>query len=432
MQQGLTFFFFFCRGLDPPEKPSVIKTESLRSEEPTFNQIIIQDNADSDITTYNDESAAVETVTNRRNTAASLSNNNCLGNTGKISESKGQMKQQACRRHRGVDGVLPANSHSNWGTDDKKEQVCNQEYLDDDDDILAAVADDDYFAMEEDFDMEQIDQLEMGTLNTASKTDEKTTTAATTANSNNNDLEMFYDDEIFEDDFVEEDLLAEATDSVDIRPLRERICNEGTVGTMHSLKKGRTSNSSLVEFSIHSMNTSSSNSINTQIQSDGNSRKLQGCTSNSVKTEPVLLMNNSTFNSCNIFINTGQCHKPKNAVAKSTVVTNPNNLYSIRQSVNQASSIVHIKNEPDNESKLGLENDDIYPTLVDTNQHHQPNVHNIHGAQGNINISYQPSARAVLGEFRPEILTVWTERSDNNNNNKLYYQNKKKKVNFTI
>lgn len=373
-------FIFFCRGLDPPEKPGAIKAEFLDNEEPNFNQIIIQDNAASDVTTtYNDERAAVKTVTNKRNTAASLSNNNRLGNTGKISEKKRQMKQQSCKGHRGVDGVLPANSCSNWGTDSKKEKVCNQEFLDEDDDILAAVADDNYFVMEEDFDMEQIDQLEMGTQNTTSKTDEKTATA-NMINSDNSDSEMFYGDEIFEDDFVEEDLLAEATDSVEIKPLHDRICDEGTARTMP-----RISNSSSLEFSCLARNTSSSNNTNIQIQSDRNSRKPQGCTSNSVKTEPVLLMNNSTFNSCNIFINTGQCHKPKNAVAKSNVVTNPNNLYSIRPSVNQTSSI-QIKNEPDNESIPGLVNDDINPMVVDTNQHHQPNVLNVHGTQGNVKL----------------------------------------------
>ena len=364
------FLFFLCRGLDPPEKPDVIKTESLGNEEPNFNQINIQGNAGSDFTTHNDERAPVKTVTNKRNTVASLSDNNCLiNNTGNISENKGQMKQQARKGHRGVDGVLPANSYSNWGTDRKKEKVRNQEFLDeDDDDILAAVADDDYFVMEEDFDMEQIDQLEMGTQNTTSKTGEKTTTS-NMINSDDNDLEMFYDDEIFEDDFVEEDLLAEATDSVEIKPLHERICNEGTLRAMNSLKKGKMSNSSSLEFSCHARNTSSSSNTNIQLQSGGNSRKPQGCTSNSVKTEPVLLMDNSTFNSCNIFINTGQCYEPKNAVAKSDILTIPNNLYSTRSSVNQASSI-QIKNEPD--------------LVVDTNQHHHHNVHNIHETQGNI------------------------------------------------
>ena len=377
------FLFFFYRGLDPPEKPSVIKTESLGNEEPNFNQITTQDNAASDITSYNNERAYVKTATNGINTAASLSSNNCLiGNTRNISENKGQMKQQARKGCRGVEGVLTANSYSNWGTERKKEKVCNQEFLDDDDDdILAAVKDDDYFMMEEDFDMEQIDQLEMGTQNTTIKTDEKTTTS-NMINYDDNDLEMVYDDPIFEDDFVEEDLLAEATDSVEIKPLHERISNEGTTRAMHNLNKERMSNSSSLEFSRHARNTSSSNSTNIQIQSDGNSRKLQNCISNSVKTEPVLLMNNSTLNSCNLFMNTGQCYKLKDAVAKSNVLTNPNNLYTTRSPVNQI-SVIQIKNEPESESIPGLLNDDINPMAVDTN-HRQPSVHDINGTQGNI------------------------------------------------
>ena len=387
LQQGLivlfslSFFFFFCRGLDPPEKPSVIKTESLGNAAQNLNQIIIQDHAVSDITTYHDERAAVKTVTNKRNTAASLSNNNCMGNTGNISENKGQMKQQASRGHRGVGG-LPANSYSNWGTDNK-EKVCNQEYLDDDDDILAAVADDDYFVMEEEFDMEQIDQLEMGTQNTSSKTDGKATTA-NMISSENNDLEMFYGDEIFEDDFVEEDLLAEATDSAEIKPLHERICNEGTVRAMQSLKKPRISNSSSFEFGNHARNKSSSNNTDIQIQSDGNSSKPQGYTSDSVKKEAVLLIKNSTFNSSNMFNNTRQCYKPKNAEAKSNVVTNPNIVYSTRPSINHTSGI-QIKNKPDNESIPSLVNNDVNTMVVDTNQHYH-NVHDMQGTQGKLNI----------------------------------------------
>lgn len=362
------FCFFFYRGLDPPEKPSVIKTESLGNEEPpNVNQIAIQDDVASDITTHNDGKAPVKTVTNKRNTAASLSNNS-LGNTGNISENKEQMKQQACKGRRGVNSVLRANSSSSWGSDGKTEKVCNREFLDDDDDILAAVADDDYFVMEEDFDMEQIDQLEMGTQNTTSKTDEKTTTA-NMINSDNKDLEMFYDDEIFEDDFVEEDLLAEATDSVEIKPLHERICNEGTMRTMHSLKKAKTSNSSSLEFGSQARNTSSPNNTNIQMQSDVNSRnpKDTGCTSNSTKTEPIVLMNNSTFNSCNVFINTGQCHKPRNEGTKSNI---------------------KIKKEPDNESISGLVNNNVTTMVVDIKQHHH-NVHNTHVhhvAQGNIEL----------------------------------------------
>jgi len=292
------------------------------------------------------------------------------------------MKQQARRGCRGVGGVSTANSYSNWGTERKKEKVCNQEFLDDDDDdILAAVKDDDYFMMEEDFDMEQIDQLEMGTQNTTIKTGEKTTTS-NMINYDDNDLEMVYDhDPIFEDDFVEEDLLAEATDCVEIKPLHERINNEGTTRTMHNLKKERMSNSSSLEVSRHARNTSSSNNTNLQMESDGNSRKLQDCISNNVKTEPALLMNNSSLNSSNMFINTGQCYKPKDAVDKSNVLKNPNNLYTIRSPVNQISSI-QIKNEPENESIPGLVNDDINPMVVDTLQH-QPSVHNMHKTQGN-------------------------------------------------
>lgn len=365
---SLFFYFFSYRGLDPPEKPSVIKTASLGNEEPpNVNQIAIQDDVASDITTHNDGKAPVKTVTNKRNTAAGLSNKS-LGNTGNVPENKEQMKQQACKGRRGVNGVLPANSSSSWGSDRKTEKVCDREFLDDDDDILAAVADDDYFVMEEDFDMEQIDQLEMGMQNTTSKTDKQTTTS-NMINSDNKDLEMFYDDEIFEDDFVEEDLLAEATDSVEIKPLHERICNEGTMRTMHSLKKARTSNSSSLEFGSRARNTSSPNNTNIKMQSNVNSRnpKDTGCTSNSAKTEPIVLMNNSTFNSCNVFINTGQCYKPRNAGTKSNI---------------------QIKKEPDNESISGLVNNDVTTMVVDIKQHHH-NVHNIHVhhvAQGNIEL----------------------------------------------
>jgi len=78
-------------------------------------------------------------------------------------------------------------------------------------------------------------------------------------------------------------------------------------------------------------------------------------------------------------MNTGQCYKLKDAVAKSNVLTNPNNLYTTRSPVNQI-SVIQIKNEPESESIPGLLNDDINPMAVDTN-HRQPSVHDINGTQ---------------------------------------------------
>lgn len=390
----LLFFlsFFFCRGQDPPEKPSVIKTESLSSEEPNVNQIIIQDDATSSITTYNGQRAQVQTDTSKRNIAAGLSNNNRIGNTGKHSENRGQLKPQGLKGNRGVKGVFPANSSrdfNSYGTDSKIEKVCKQEFFDDDDDILAAVADDDYFVLEEDFDMEEIDQLEIGVQNTNSTTDKRSTTSNVIASGNNN-LEMSYDDVIFEDDFEAEDLLAEAADSLEIKPLHERICSEQTMGAMHVSKKSKISNSSTMEFNSNLRNTNSSNKTNIQTPSDVNPRKAKDTSStlNSVRTEPISLMNNATFNSCSVFINTGPCCESRNAGGlklsskKTNVVTN-SSLSSARPSFSKASNI-QIRKEPENEAVSGHMNNTVTPMVADTNQHQSTVIHNIHGKQGNV------------------------------------------------
>ncbi|KAJ7394247.1 recQ-mediated genome instability protein 1 [Desmophyllum pertusum] len=272
-------------GQDPPEKPGVIKTEALGNEETNVNQITIHDNAASDVITYND-------ANRRNNSTAGLSNNNHIGNTGN-SEHKGQLKQQRPRVPRGIQGAVPTNSSrdfKNGGINSKMEKVENQDFFDDDDDILAAVADDDYFALEEDFDMEQIDQLEMGLQNNSHATANKQTTNSNMITHENEDIELPYDDEIFEVDFVEEDLLAEAADSFEIKPLHQRICNEESLGITHRSKNSRISNSSSMEFSSHARNSSStSNTTNIQTPSDVDFRqpKDANCTLNNVKTEPI-------------------------------------------------------------------------------------------------------------------------------------------------
>lgn len=375
------------RGQDPPEKPSVIKTEALGNEETNVNQITIHDNAASDVITYND-------ANRRNNSTAGLSNNNHIGNTGN-SEHKGQLKQQRPRVPRGIQGAVPTNSSrdfKNGGINSKMEKVENQDFFDDDDDILAAVADDDYFALAEDFDMEQIDQLEMGLQNNSHATANKQTTNSNMITRENEDIELPYDDEIFEDDFVEEDLLAEAADSFEIKPLCQRICNEESLGITHRSKNSRISNISSMEFSSHARNSSStSNTTNIQTPSDVDFRqpKDANCTLNNVKTEPISQTNNSRFNSCSAFVKTGLSTKPKNtgALKRSSTKTNvtKSNLYSTRPSLSQASSI-QIKKEPDNEVGSGCVNNDVIPMEDDTNHCQGPLVRDMHGPQGTCSI----------------------------------------------
>lgn len=351
----------------------MIKSECLSSsEEPNVNQITIQDNTTSNLTAHNIQRAQVKTETNRANITAGPLNNNCTGNTG----NRGQMKQQGPKGK----GVLPANSNREFRT-------FNQDYLDDDDDILAAVADDDYFAQEEDFDMEQINQLEIGMQNTAGRKDKKTTTSTITCENNN--LEMPYVDEVFEDDFGAEDLLAEAADSFEIKPLHERICSEENVRTMHGSKKARISNSSSVEFSSHLRNTNSSSNSNIQTTTHVNSRKPNETsrTLNIVKTEPVSLMNNATFNSCSVVINTGPCCKPKNAgvlklSSNKTNVGKNSSVYSARPLFSQTSGI-QIKKESGNEVTAGRKNDHVTPVVAGTDQRQSTLMHSTHRIQGN-------------------------------------------------
>ena len=367
----------------------MIKTESLSSEEPNVNQMTIQ-NGTSSISTRTDPRAPqVKTDPDKRNNAAGLSNNNRIGNTGNYSENRGKLKQHVLDGNRGV--KVPANSRRDFkscGTDSKIEKDCSQELFEDDDDLLAAVADDDYFALEEDFDMEQIDQLESGLENTNSVTDRQTK-ASNIKTCEYNNFKMPFDYEIFEDGFVAEDLLAQAADSLEMKPLHERICSEQTMGAMHGSKKARISNSSSMEVDSHSRNKNSSNNTNIQARLDVNPRKAKDTsyTLNSVKTEPIIsLMNNATFNSCSVFINTEPCGKPKNTGAlkllskKTNVVTNSSS-YPTRPSFCQDSSI-QIKKEPENEVTSGRMNNTVTPMV---NQRQSTLMHGTHG-QGNVEL----------------------------------------------
>ena len=370
----------------------MIKTEAIASEEQTVNQITIQDNSATHITSQNDKRAMVKTETNQRNVhAVSLSNNHNnnnnnnshTGNTGYVHQHRGQFKQQVPKGPKGVKSGFPTGCSRDLkqsGTGSKIENVCDEEFFDDDDDLLVAVADDDYFGMEEDFDMdmEQIDQLEKDMQITASTTANKTVAInSNTMPSGKQDFEMPCDDEIFEDDFIDEDILAEVTDSMEMKPLHQRISNAETIGQMHMMKKARTSNSSSTEFSGHMKKSSTSNTGTTNIprKSDVTTSRPsnENFSVNNIKRESISEMNNSTY-SRSASVKPELSNKPKNTGAlklsstkRNAANSNNNYLSSTRRSLS-CSSGVQIKKEPDVEVGSSCVNSNASPVGIYRNQ----------------------------------------------------------------
>lgn len=264
--------FFPHRGQDPPEQPLTIKTENIDNEELTLNSGNTGNSTAGDFIN-NNQRPLVKTETHPTNSSSvEPTSNDQRNNTRNISECGGRsiIKQKRQNESRMVNGTMSANSCSNI----KVEDVSNQVFFDDDD-IIAAVADEDYFGVDEDFDMEQIDQLEFGLHSANNAVTAKRKPNASTRNVQNVDVEMLCDgDEIFEDDFVPNELLVEDEEYMEVKPLQQRI------GMLHQSKKARISS---VESSSYVRSLSSSDSSYHRVEANRNS--LQSNDVNSVETE---------------------------------------------------------------------------------------------------------------------------------------------------
>ena len=317
---------------------------------PTVDQMTVQDNSTVDITTLRDSRTLVKRETNQRNFSAgglTSNNNNQRGNTGSENQYKGKSKQQ------GPNGPKVVQSCSRdlqqFGAVDKLKNVCNEEFFDDDNDLLAAVADDDFFGIEEDFDMEQIDQLEK----------DMQTSASTTANKsipvklNMIPSEMLRYDDIFDDDFVDEDIMANDSDSMEIKPLHERISNGETIGNVHASKQASiASNSSSTKFSDHAKKSSNFNSIIPMSRkSDGNTWRPSNEQSNSSDNMKRGFMGekNNPRHGCVPLVKCEPVDKTKDLEMKRNPTnTNSDHLATKRLAFTKSSGVL-IKRELDNE-----------------------------------------------------------------------------------
>lgn len=331
----------------------------------TVDQMTVQDNSTADITTLRDSRTLVKRETNQRNFSAgglTSNNSNQRGNTGNENQYKGKSKQQ------GPNGPKVVQSCSRdlqqFGAVDKLNNVCNEEFFDDDNDLLAAVADNDFFGIEEDFDMEQIDQLEK----------DMQTSASTTANKsipvklNMIPSEMLCYDEIFDDDFVDEDILANDSDSMEIKPLHERISNGETIGHVHASKQASiASNSSSTKFSDHAKKSSNFNSIIAMSRkSDGNTWRPSNEQSNSSDNMKRGFMGekNNPRHGCVPLVKCEPVDKTKDLEMKRNQTnTNSDHLATKRLAFTKSSGVL-IKRELDNEF-----DNDASPTEFGGNQH---------------------------------------------------------------
>ena len=265
--------FFHHRGQDPPEQPGMIKTESIDNEQLTLDSVNTE-NSTAGYFINNNQRPLVKTETHPTNcSSVGPTSNDQRNNARNFSECGGRsiIKQKGQNQSRTVSRTVSANSHSNI----KVEDVGNQDFFDDDDDIIAAIADEDYFGVDEEFDMEQIDELELG-LQSANNTvtAAKRKPNANTRNVQNVDVEMLCDgDEIFEDDFVPNELLMEDEEYMEIKPLQQRI------GMLHQSKKTRITS---LESSSYVRNLSPSDS---SYRVEANRNSLRSNDVYTVKTE---------------------------------------------------------------------------------------------------------------------------------------------------
>lgn len=265
---------FSHRGQDPPEQPGMINTESIDNGELTLDTVNTENSTAGDFIN-NNQRPLVKTKTHATNSSSmEPTSNDQRNNTRNISECGGRsviIKQKRQNDSWTVSGTVSANSRSNI----KVEDVGNQDFFDDNDDIIAAISDEDYFGVDEDFDMEQIDQLELGLQSANNTVTAKRKPNASTRNDQNVDVEMLCEgDEIFEDDFVPNELLVEDEEYMEIEPLQQRI------GILQQSKKARITS---LESSSYVRNLSSSDSSYHRVEANRNS--LQSNDVYSVKTE---------------------------------------------------------------------------------------------------------------------------------------------------
>lgn len=295
---------YFISGQDPPERPGVIKTEAIDNDKPYVNHNSIENDRANDvvINSISNQRPVIKREANPTNMSAG----GLGGNKQNFSGFGRGFEQQASSENRAVKGVMPKNSSRDF----KAETVCNEEFFDDDDDIIAAIADEDYFGSDEDFDMEQIDQLELGMENRSKTVMSRRTMICKVEKVENSDLEMLCDDDdIFEDDFITRDPQPEDADCFEIKPLHQRICDRlDTSGAKHQSKRVKISNSHSVESRYHSRITTYSTSHNHEIQNRTEPHVISKRPAN-LKAEPMIQMTNSSSG----LIKTESSHKSNNS-----------------------------------------------------------------------------------------------------------------------
>ena len=242
------------------------------------------------------------------------------GNMQTFSEFGGGVKQHASSGNRAKNAVIPRNSSRDF----KTETVSNEEFFDDDDDIIAAIVDEDYFGSDEDFDMEQIDKLELGVEN-RSKSVMSRTTMTCEMEKVETDLKMLCgdgDDDIFEDDFITRDCIPEDADCFEIKSLHQQICDKlDTAGPQRQSKRAKLSNSHFVESLHHSRIKTSSTSHNHVIQ---NQTELHVTSKRPINltAEPMIQLNNSS-----------------SGLTKTESIPKPNNSTTLKLSSNNQTGI---------------------------------------------------------------------------------------------
>ncbi|PFX33718.1 RecQ-mediated genome instability protein 1 [Stylophora pistillata] len=331
-------------GQDPPRKPDITKTEAISIEMHSVDQMTVQDNSTADITSPRDSRTVVKRETNQKNfRAGGLTSNNTRGRN----KYKGKSKPQVPNEPKEVQGCK--RDLTEFGASNKLENVCDEEFFDDDNDLLAAVADDDFFGIEEDFDMEQIDRLEKDMQTSAST--KANTSVQIKSNMISSEIPCY--DEIFDDDFVDEDILANDSDSMEIKPLHGRFSNAQNIRHMQVAKQAsRASNSPSTKFSDPVKKSSNYNSVSAFSRKlDGSSWRPSNEQSNStdnIKRGFMCKMNNPTHG-CVTFVKCEPGDKSKDSETKRNPPNTNSDHFGTKKLAFTKSSSILIKKESDNE-----------------------------------------------------------------------------------
>ena len=288
---SITVIFF--RGQEPTENPGLIKSESLGSEDVTENQMDTQ-MEDKVSCPANNQRLLVKTEVRTQNVA----------NVPVINLNRTRTAGNSAMQGRSVsEETSIAKSHKSWNHNMSNQNLFDIEC---DEDLTALIPDDDYFGLDEDFDIDQLNQLEEEMQQNGTEPVQRVTNNDMFINQSEEDFGISNDDEMFDEAFTTELLHAEqsvpldAVDSFEVKPLHQRIRSKGEACIANNSEK-----TTLLHISYDVATTSTKSGqqgkyvspISWMEQKSTRNQSNSGCPSSSkgVTLEPMTSRNNTSI-----------------------------------------------------------------------------------------------------------------------------------------